>query len=60
MREDAPVCPCAWCQRWQECNGVAGESCELFASWKQRNDEHEALVDELLEDKTESGLFEDD
>lgn len=54
-------CPCDSCQRWSECNGVAAESCPLFQNWEEREKQRQELAALLeLEDKTESGLFEED
>lgn len=54
-------CPCDSCQRWSECNGVDAENCPLYQHWEEREKQRRELATMLeLEDKTESGLFEED
>lgn len=55
------TCPCDSCHRWSECNGVDAENCPVYKHWAEREKERRELVALLdLEDKTESGLFEED
>ena len=53
--------PCESCLRWSECNGVDIDNCPL---WRDRlaaqYGEIAAMDLSSLEDKTESGLFEED
>lgn len=51
--------PCDECNRWAECNGVDRECCPVYQHWEEK--QRRELAAQLdLEDKTESGLFEED
>ena len=54
--------PCGDCLRWSECNGTAWKTpdCTFCGGYKDPGQDWPKINPDLYEDKTESGLFEED